>query len=172
MDKLGRPRGLVRLDSPRGLRGEKRRVLRPRVYAYTALLVIGAVVAAFAFRSREPFEANVVRLPGMPYTRQDGVIKNAFELHLVNKRSEAATLAIAPSAAGGVGGDLAFSSEIDHVTIEPLGSRRVPIFVTMPEARFVADRPFVVRVSDGKATHEARATFLGARAHDREAGQQ
>src|SRR5690606_21433497 len=32
MDKLGRPRGLIRYDSPNGLEGKKRRFLRPRVW--------------------------------------------------------------------------------------------------------------------------------------------
>ena len=164
MDKLERPRGLIRYDSLRGLRGEKRQLLRPRLYAYTALLIIGAVVATFAFRGREPFEANMVRLPGTPYTREGGTIRNGFELHLVNKQSEATTFDIEPVEAP----DLAFTISMTAVELEPLASRRVPIFVTMDQARFVADRPFTLRVrghgASGKTVeHEARAVFLGAR---------
>ncbi|HEY1960607.1 MAG TPA: cytochrome c oxidase accessory protein CcoG, partial [Polyangiaceae bacterium] len=66
MDRLGRPRGLVRYDSPHGLAGEKRRILRPRVVLYAVLLGAGAIIASLAFRARTDFEANVVRLPGAP----------------------------------------------------------------------------------------------------------
>lgn len=163
MDKLGRARGLIRYDSLNGLRGEKRKLLRPRLYAYTVLLVIGAVVATFAFRSREPFEANAVRLAGLPYTREGGTIRNAFELHLVNKQSSPTSFEIEAVDAP----DLVFVIAMAEVEIEPLGSRRVPVFVTMEQARFEHDRPFVLRVrgrdASGKTvTHDARAVFLGA----------
>lgn len=164
MDKVGRPRGLIRYDSLAGLRGEKRRILRPRLYAYTVLLVIGAVVATAAFRRREPFEANIVRLQGMPYTREGGVIRNSFEFHLVNKQGEAVAFEIDPVEAPGV----TFMIPIVKVDLPPLGSRRVPFFVTMDQASFTSDRPFVIHVhahgASGKITnHDSRAVFLGAR---------
>ena len=167
MDKVHRPRGLIRYDSQRGLRGEKRRVLRPRLYAYTVLLVIGAVVATTAFRKREPFEANIVRLQGMPYTREGGVIRNAFELHIVNKQSNTATFDIEPVDAP----DLAFVTSMTKVEIEPLGLKRISFFVTMEQSKFQSDRPFVVRIREhvngapegASAVHEARAVFLGAK---------
>jgi cytochrome c oxidase accessory protein FixG len=164
MDKLERPRGLIRYDSLRGLRGEKPRVLRPRLYAYTALLVIGALVATVAFRGREPFEANVVRLPGTPYTREGGTIRNGFELHLVNKQSEAATFDIEAVEAA----DLGFTISMTGLSLEPLASRRVPLFVTMDQAKFVADRPFTLLIRSRGASgttveHQAHAVFLGAK---------
>jgi cytochrome c oxidase accessory protein FixG len=164
MDKLDRSRGLIRYDSLRGLRGEPRKFLRPRLYGYTVLLVIGAVVAFFGFRGREPFEANVVRLGGTPYTREGGTIRNAFELHLVNKQGDTTTFDIEAATTPG----LAFVIAMPHVEIEPLGSRRIPVFVTMNQAEFTADRPFVLRVhahapSGKTADHDARAVFLGAR---------
>jgi len=166
MDKLERPRGLVRYDSLRGLRGEKRKVLRPRLYAYTALLVIGAVVATFAFRGRVPFEANIVRLAGTPYTRESGVIRNAFELHVVNKRGTAVSFEVEAKAEP----DLAFVIPIDRFDLEPLASRRIPVFVTMDQSKFTNDRPFTVRIrgvehgtSPSTVESQAKAVFLGAR---------
>ena len=162
MDKVGRARGLIRYDSLRGLRGETRRFWRPRLAVYTVFLVVGAIVATFAFRQREPFEANIVRLAGTPYTRDGGVIRNAFELHVVNKQSSASSFDI--EAVGDP--DLTFVVAMAHVDIEPLGSRRVPVFVTMDQSHFRADRAFVIRVRESGASdarvHAARAVFLGA----------
>ncbi len=164
MDKLGRPRGLIRYDSQRGLRGEKRQLLRPRLYAYTVLLVLGAVVATFAFRGRHAFEANIVRLPGAPYTREGGTIRNGFELHLVNKYGQTTSFDLA----GVDGGEVAFTFPSSTIELEPLASRRIPFFVTIAEGAFRADRPITVRIeakaADGKSSaHEAHAVFLGAK---------
>lgn len=159
MDRLGQKRGLIRYDSLRGLRGEKRRILRPRIWIYNVLLVIGIVVAALAFRRREPFEANMLRLPGTPYTREEGKLRNGFEIHLVNKTSAPARFSVTPVPSS----DLEFIVPLSTVEIEPLGSRRVPFFVTMDQSRFDRSRPFVVRIATEKASREVTATFLGAK---------
>jgi cytochrome c oxidase accessory protein FixG len=164
MTKLGRERGLIRYDSLRGLRGEPRRVLRPRVFLYAVLLVVGVAASGLALRKREVFEANILRLPGAPYTREDGALRNGFELHLVNKESTVATFEItAPEGTG-----LAFVVPTPRIEIEPLGSRRVPVFVTMPEGEFSADQPFSLRVrvravSGARGERDASSVFLGAK---------
>ncbi len=158
MDRLGQPRGLIRYDSLRGLRGEKRRIIRPTILVYTALLVIGLVVATFAVRHRDPFEANVLRLPGAPYTLEEGRLRNGYELHLVNKSSSSATFEVTPIGAQ----DLDVILPMREVEIEPLGSRRLPFFVTMDAARFTSDRPVVVRIESNGAHKDVTTTFLGA----------
>lgn len=164
MHKLGRPGGLVRYDSQRGLRGEERRILRGRLYVYTALLVVGAVVAGFAFRGRQPFEANLVRLPGTPYVRDGGTIRNAFELRISNKESHPISFVIESPA----GSALAFTIPVASLEVEPLGTRRLPVFVSANESAFVADRGFHLLVhargASGKTfEHDVEAVFLGAR---------
>lgn len=159
MTKLGRPTGLVRYDSLRGLRGEARKIFRPRLVVYTALLLLGALVATVAFAHRTSFEANVVRLPGPPYTRDDGTLRNAFELHVVNKSSKPETFTIEPAS----GTTIDFVVPITTLELAPLADRRVPFFMTMPQSRFTADQPFLLRVRMGSEVREARGVFLGAR---------
>jgi cytochrome c oxidase accessory protein FixG len=164
MDRLERPRGLIRYDSQRGLRGEVRRILRPRIYLYTVLLLCGVVATALAFRKHEPFEASILRLAGMPYTRDGQTIRNTFELQLVNKQGDPATFTIEPAESA----SLSFILPMQTVEIESLGSRRVPVFVTMDQLKFTSDTPFAIRIraisAHGKvAEHEARAVFLGAK---------
>ncbi len=85
MDKLGRPRGLVRYDSLNGLTGKRRRVLRPRLYLYTALMFIGATVALFSFATVRPVDASIVRMGGRPYFITADSVRNQFNLRLINK---------------------------------------------------------------------------------------
>jgi cytochrome c oxidase accessory protein FixG len=88
MDKLGRPRGLVRYDSLRGLAGEPRRILRPRLAFYLAIGAVLLVVGARSFRARSDFSANVLRAAGPPYVLEGDTVRNTFDLHLVNKRND------------------------------------------------------------------------------------
>ena len=128
MDKLGRPRGLIRYDSLRGLAARSAASSARGSSLYTVLLVVGAVVATLAFRARTDFEANVVRLPGAPYTIDEGTVRNGFEIHLVNKlgRREGFDVKVeAPKKATTV---LAES----HVDLDPLAQENVVFFVTAP----------------------------------------
>jgi cytochrome c oxidase accessory protein FixG len=128
MSRLGRDVGLIRYDSPRGLASEKRRIVRPRIILYTAMLAAGAIAATLALRARTDFEANVVRLPGAPFTIDDGTVRNGFQIHVVNKlgRREGFDVKIdAPKKATTV---LAES----HVELDPLAQENVVFFVTAP----------------------------------------
>jgi polyferredoxin len=76
MDRLGRARGLVRYDSLRGLDRAPRRVLRPPLYVYAALGVLGLAVATLSLRGRKSFEANMLRAQGAPYMLEGGAVRN------------------------------------------------------------------------------------------------
>jgi cytochrome c oxidase accessory protein FixG len=160
MDKLGRARGLVRYDSPDGLAGRPRRVVRPRVLLYTALLVVGCVVAAVATRKRSDFEATLLRLPGPPYTMDGGEVRNALEVHLVNKRAAAETYRIEVEPQTGMGVVL----PIPTVTLGSLSDARIPMFLSMPRDRCHGDlvvRVRVTRTDDLGDAATVAATFLG-----------
>jgi cytochrome c oxidase accessory protein FixG len=133
MDKLGRPRGLVRYDSLVGLAGGKTRWIRPRVVLYTGLLLLGVVVAATFARRRGGFEANLLRLHGSPYERETDPdtgaerVRNGFELHVVNKGSETATYRISVSSTDPTVKVVTPASEL---SLDSLADRRVPLFVS------------------------------------------
>jgi len=157
MDKLGRPRGLVRYDSLRGLRGEKRRILRPRLFIYAILSVVGVTAAIFAFRGRTSFEANILRLPEAPYSVRDGNVYNGFRLHLVNKEGRRQSFVIHPPVMEG----FTFVMPVKEIELDPLAGRFVPFFVSADEKAFSGDKPFVLHItSDGKE-RDVRAVFLG-----------
>jgi cytochrome c oxidase accessory protein FixG len=82
MEKLHRPKGLIRTDSLRGFAGEKRRFLRPRLLGYAIAGLVGAMVAGFVVGRRVEVEANIVRAPGPPFVvAADGRVTNALMLH-------------------------------------------------------------------------------------------
>ncbi len=134
MDKLDRPLGLVRYDSFNGLAGEKKRFLRPRIFIYAALGLVGLLVAGLAVHGHRSFEANLLRLRGAPFTVDDGVVQNAFEVHLVNKESHSVTLHVVPVDPG----PFTFVVPSETVHLGPLASRHLPVFV---RAKLGAVRP-------------------------------
>lgn len=127
MARLGRPKGLVRYDSLNGLAGEKRRIIRPRLFLYAALGMIGAVVASLAFQSRTAFEANLLRQRGAPFVVVDEGVRNAFELHLVNKNASPMTLHVKS-----LNPALQIVLPRESVTLGSLESLHLPVFVTVP----------------------------------------
>lgn len=160
MDKVGQPRGLIRYDSQSGLAGKKTKILRPRVFAYTAVLLLGAVVASFAFRSRSEVEANLLRLPGAPFVLDGERLRNSYELHVVNKRAVRTTFRIVAEAPA----DVEVVLPLAEVTLESLGQQRVPVFVSLPRAewhgRFSVQLHVVAEGAPG-VRHDVAAPFLG-----------
>jgi cytochrome c oxidase accessory protein FixG len=162
MDKLGRPRGLIRYDSTNGLAKQPKRLLRSRLYAYTALGALGLAAATFAFSGRVDYEANMLRAVGAPYTIDGDVVTNSLRVHLVNKRSETTTFTLAPAPVDGA----TFIVPLAEVTLPPLGYADAPIFVSVPRARFEGEFPIrvIVRPSGGSRGAKetvATAKFLG-----------
>ncbi|HEX8794375.1 MAG TPA: cytochrome c oxidase accessory protein CcoG [Polyangiaceae bacterium] len=161
MDRLGRPRGLVRYDSQDGLAGKPRRIIRPRVMLYTALLLVGAVVAVLATRRRTDFEATLLRLPGQaPYAVADGQVRNTLQLHVVNKRSDSERYDVAVEPVPGMEAVLPAST----VTVEAMGSTRLSLVLVVPREQFHGDFPVRVRLAraaDRRDELTANATFLG-----------
>jgi cytochrome c oxidase accessory protein FixG len=160
MDRLGRPRGLIRYDSPDGLAGRPRRIVRPRLLLYTALLVVGCAVAVLTTRKRTDFEATLLRLPGQPYTMEAGEVRNALEIHLVNKRAAPETYRVEVDRPDGMNVVL----PLPTVTVDSLADTRIPMFLSVPRDRFhgdVAVRIHVVRAGDARDATTVAATFLG-----------
>ncbi|MBK7974014.1 MAG: cytochrome c oxidase accessory protein CcoG [Deltaproteobacteria bacterium] len=128
MDKVGRPRGLVRYDSQAGLDGKPRRFWRPRLALYAVLGLVGLVVATFSFASRTQFEANLLRAQGPPFVVDGAVVRNTFNIHLVNKSPQRATLVL--RAEGGDGFE--YLIPVPSVPLASLASINVPVIVTAP----------------------------------------
>jgi cytochrome c oxidase accessory protein FixG len=164
MDKLKRPRGLVRYDSLNGLRGKEKKIFRPRVLIYTVLLLAGIGAFIFAVSRHQDFEANVLRLPGLPYVVENGVVRNSFELHMVNKRGTEETYDIAPEPAAGID----FIVATKTVTLGPLAQTRVPIFVRNDQSQTSGDFPvrFVIRRRGAPEAEKVvmKAKFVGPHA--------
>jgi cytochrome c oxidase accessory protein FixG len=159
MVKLGRAPGLVRYDSQNGLAKLRSRLLRPRVYLYAGLGALGAAALSIALARSAPFEANLLRMRGVPPFAADGeVVRNAFEIHLVNKRSQPRNFELQGSATQGI----RYVISTPKLSLPALAGARVPVFVEymrgmVPEARIA----HIEVTSTGAAAHVLTAPLLG-----------
>jgi cytochrome c oxidase accessory protein FixG len=152
MLKVNRPKGLIRYDSHNGFSHVARRLWRPRLYVYAALGAAGLAVATFALAGRAPFEANLLRLAGPPFMRAENQVRNAVELHLINKRSQAATFTLQ----GDPG--LTYLQPSHAYTLPSLGERRIPILVSAPDDHL--PRIIRIRIRNGETQRTVEAKFI------------
>lgn len=95
MVKLNRPKGLVRYDSLTGFSGKKRRVLRPRIYAYSVLGMLGlTALTLVAWLKFSAFTATISRVSGTGYSVDTEGVRNVFLMRVKNKRGEPAKVGI------------------------------------------------------------------------------
>ncbi|MCA2004698.1 MAG: cytochrome c oxidase accessory protein CcoG [Ignavibacterium sp.] len=86
MDKIQRPRGLIRYASLRNIENKAKFKFTPRMMLYSIILFILLTVLTVLMINRTDFNVNVLRTPGMLFQQQpDGKISNLYDLNLVNK---------------------------------------------------------------------------------------
>lgn len=86
MEKIDRPKGLIRYDSENGIQSERKKIFTPRVIAYTAVLTILIAVNFFLLSARTNIEALILRTPGMLYQKvDDNYISNLYNYQIINK---------------------------------------------------------------------------------------
>jgi cytochrome c oxidase accessory protein FixG len=167
MQKIQRPTGLIRYDSLNGLERRKRRILRPRIFVYTGLLLLGVLAMMVAFSGFRSVAATLTRLPGPAYfldgEKQDSV-RNQFILRVLNKRNTSEKMHIQLS---GAPTGLAVSGIVEGFTVPPTGEANVPLVLRIPRAQVANDIPLQVRVLNaaGKTVAEKQFTFLAPLSH-------
>jgi cytochrome c oxidase accessory protein FixG len=155
MEKVGKPRGLIRYGSRDEFQGKPRRILRPRVVIYPLILaaVWGGLV--YALEHRGSADITVLRGIGAPYgVLPDGQISNQLRVKVVNRTGETRRYAISIENAP----DLTLVSPDNPLEVEAGKSATASVFVMAPRAAFQRGlREIEVEVDDGdgfeRSTH-------------------
>ncbi|MFP4076005.1 MAG: cytochrome c oxidase accessory protein CcoG [Halochromatium sp.] len=91
MDKIGRPRGLIRYASLDEVEGKpvKPLLLRPRVWVYTAILALALTGILYGLSSLAAIELKVLHERAPLFVRlSDGSIQNKYTLKILNKSKQ------------------------------------------------------------------------------------
>ncbi|WP_269522774.1 cytochrome c oxidase accessory protein CcoG [Coraliomargarita parva] len=160
MTKLNRPKGLVRYDSLNGLAGKKRRIIRPRLFLYGFLMLLGATAFTLSARQLRSVNMNVVRMTGAPYFITDTTIRNQYMVRVINKTNEAHTYHIRTTAEG-----QAYETQgnEDGLLVPPLGEEVRPVILSVSHDAYTGPFPIQIHLDSdsGEALVDRDAEFLG-----------
>jgi cytochrome c oxidase accessory protein FixG len=149
MDKIGKPRGLVRYTSERALAGEASRLLRPRPVLYSLLILAAGSAFVAGLVTRSAYDLNIGRATGAPFTElPDGTIANRLRFRLRNQTDAPAALTIAAEPAG--------SAELRFVGVHPVSL--LPGEMIRLEAWVVVPRSFFQASTNRVATFRITST--------------
>src|SRR5688572_31862807 len=135
MDKVGKPRGLIRYS--------KGRIVRPRVLVYCGILFMVAVGAAVSLYLRTPLKVDVIRdRAAIAREVEGGLIENVYRLQIMNTAEEARAFEIRVE---GLPGILVWGEGITG--LPAASSRMVPVRVRAEAAFLPGSHPiqFTVR---------------------------
>ena len=162
MTKVERPKGLIRYDSFNGFAGKKRRYLRPRVYAYCALAVLGlGALTLVASSKARPFIATISRAGGAGFFSDANSVRNIYKVRVFNKRNQTATITIHLGKKTPVGYQLSGAEQ--SFSIAPLSEMSRTCVVFAPLATYTGSSDIVIEVhaDPGDVVLEKTARFLG-----------
>ena len=86
MDKIHKPRGLVRYASEESIETGKPSKLNGRAIAYSVVLVLLLGIFGFLLSTRPDVDVNIIKSRGTLYAmNEDGFVKNVFNVSIANK---------------------------------------------------------------------------------------
>lgn len=160
MDKLGRPRGLVRYDSLNGLAGKPKSILRPRLFLYAVLMLLGATAMTLSAMQLRSANMNVVRMTGAPYFVTDEDLRNQYLIRIINKETHPQTFTLKVDS-----GDQIFTAQgfNEPITVEPMGEEVRPLIITVSRDGYNGKFPVTINLSNdnGEVLVSRKAEFLG-----------
>ncbi len=136
MDKMNYPRGLIRYATENGLkqhystRQMVKRVFRPRVLVYTAVLWAIILVSGLTLLNRVPVKVDVIRDRIATARADDPVVENVYRLQVMNTSETARRFEISASGLQG----LSLEGEPQPIAIGPASARTIPVRLSAERA--------------------------------------
>ncbi|KAB2923943.1 MAG: cytochrome c oxidase accessory protein CcoG [Bacteroidetes bacterium] len=159
MDKIGKPRGLIRYDSMVGIRDKVRRIFTPRVIGYSIVQTLLLVVLAYFLTTRSEIDITILRTPGMFYQDQpDGRVSNLYDMKVLNKTFDRRDITLELA---GVPGEIRILG--DPVSVPPQEPTLAKFFVLLDKSAVTKmNTPLQIVVkSGGNEVHRITTSFLG-----------
>lgn len=160
MDKVSRPRGLIRYDSYNGIVENRKKLFTPRVIGYTAVLSVLILVNIVLLGTRSEVETLLLRTPGMLYQEVDDTyISNLYNYEVINKAKD--ELPIEFRLAGNTTGRIRLVGA--SPTAKPGAVVKGALFIDL-DRKSLNGRKNTVYIevySDGKLIDKAKTNFLG-----------
>ncbi len=131
MDKVGKPRGLIRYASVDSVEKRVPYKFSTRSLAYSIVLTALIVVEAALIMGRSEVETTLMRVPGQLYQKTEkGTITNLYNAQLVNKTQEELELSLKLDDKNGV---IRVVGDSQTVKVGPASKEEVVFFIEFPQ---------------------------------------
>lgn len=95
MDKIKKPRGLIRFASSNNIKNKTKFSFTPRMIGYSAILFLLVGVLIILMFNRKDIAVNILRTPGLMFQEQKGdSISNLYNIELVNKTFDKTSISL------------------------------------------------------------------------------
>ena len=159
MDKISKPRGLIRFASINSIEKKSKFRFTPRAISYSILLVVLTVLLSYLLITRTDFSVNILRTPGLLFQEQPGdKVSNIYDLNIVNKTFSKANISLKLENIKGkievVGND---------IIIAPQGIIDAKFLIIFPQEEIITmSTPVEIGVYNGdKLIRKVKTSLLG-----------
>ncbi|MBK8052372.1 MAG: cytochrome c oxidase accessory protein CcoG [Saprospiraceae bacterium] len=161
MEKIDRPKGLIRIDSIEGITKKENKLINPRSIAYTGVLLGLIILEVVLFSLRSDVEVLLLRTGGLlSQENADGTISNLYNYQMINKTNDTYKMEfrmLEPSSGTFeiVGGK--------SPSVEKNNKAEGALFIKIPKGQLEGGKnKIVVGVySEGKLVTKVKTTFFG-----------
>jgi cytochrome c oxidase accessory protein FixG len=158
MEKIGKPRGLVRYTSQAELETGKRKFIRPRLVVYSAMLAIMFSALGFSLVGKSSADVTILRGLGAPFSvLPSGEVSNQIRIKIANRSDEERSYAFVL-----VDGDgLTLVAPENPLIVAAGDSQMTAAFITTQPSTFTAgELEISLRIFDGVDFEEIRTYRL------------
>jgi polyferredoxin len=147
MDRIGLDRGLIRYTSQAELENGNRSFFRPRVFVYSAILLVMFGAFTISLAGKSTADVTVLRGLGAPFTiLPDGQVSNQIRIKIANRSPEEQSYLIELVDAG----DLVLIAPENPLTVAPGETEMTGAFITGPPSAFSGGEiGITLRIGDG-----------------------
>ncbi len=159
MEKVNRPKGLIKYASLNGIEKQTKFHFKPRMFAYTGILIVIFGILGFMLSSRTDYSINVLRTPGLLFQDQPNeMVSNLYDINIVNQTFNKLPVNIKLE---NIKGKIQLIGNQD--VIKPQGILESKFLVLLPKQEIkTMNTPIIIGVYSGnKLLQKVKTSFLG-----------
>ncbi|RMD48815.1 MAG: cytochrome c oxidase accessory protein CcoG [Ignavibacteria bacterium] len=159
MDKIGKPRGLIRYASKNEIETKIRKIFTPRAIGYSIVLLILAGIFTGLFLNRSEIELTILRTPGLLSQEQPGnKLSNLYDIRFTNKTFDSVKVDLVLH---GITGELKLIGHDLHVAPQEIAEGKFMIILDKDSVKKVLT-PFTIEAKvNGQTVDVVKTSFLG-----------
>lgn len=159
MDKIDKPRGLIRYSSENAIKQEQRKVITPRVIAYSAVMFVLLSVFIVLMTLRSDLETTILRERGTLYQElPDNRFSNIYTIKVINKTFDEIDYElqlISPV------GEIVSLGTVSKVSSQSLAEGRFMVQLSKDELDGLQTELTFAILTNGKQIETVKTGFLG-----------